>query len=88
MRFYMWYDRYAGIWFSETCDHVMFVDDMNDTLFRQIDTIVDYNLNTETSGHMIWFSIDGRNYYCFQPEGRQLSDEVWLALKVINNYLP
>ena len=57
---------------------IAFIRQMNDSLFSQIDPIIDYNLDHKRglSGHMLWFNIDHKYYYCFQPEGQPLSEKV------------
>ena len=57
---------------------IAFIRQMNDSLFSQIDSIIDYNLDHKRglSGHMLWFNIDHKYYYCFQPEGQPLSEQV------------
>ena len=51
-----------------------FITDMNDTLFGRIDSILDYKNNK--GGWMLWFDMDDRHYYCFQPFGKSLSEQV------------
>ena len=54
---------------------IAFIRQMNDSLFSQIDSMIDYNWEGMT-GHMLWFNIDHKYYYCFQPEGQSLSEQV------------
>ena len=56
---------------------IPFIRDMNDSLFKQIDSMIDYHTESGLSGHMLWFNIKDRHYYCFQPEGQQISDQVF-----------
>lgn len=58
-----------------------FLNQMPEQLFKQIDSIVEYNLRDRSyvdrmSGHLLWFDIDGRNYYCTQPKDKDLSSDV------------
>ena len=55
---------------------IAFIRDMNDTLFGQIDSIIDYHSERGLTGHMLWFNIKDKHYYCFQPEGKPLSKQV------------
>ena len=55
---------------------IAFIRQMNDSLFSQIDSIVDYHSERGLSGHMLWFNIDHKYYYCFQSEGKPLSEQV------------
>ena len=59
---------------------IPFIRGMNDSLFGQIDSIIDYNLDHTKglSGHMLWFNIKDRHYYCFQPEEQPLSEQVFI----------
>ena len=52
-----------------------FIRAMNDTLFGRIDSILDYRNNK--IGWMLWFNIGDRYYYCFQPYGKPLSEQVF-----------
>ena len=58
---------------------IEFIRQMNDSLFSQIDSMIDYNWEGMT-GHMLWFNIDHKHYYCFQPEGQPLSEQVNLVM--------
>ena len=51
-----------------------FIEDMNYSLFRQIDSMLDYNWDYERglTGHMLWFNINYKYYYCFQT-GRKVT---------------
>ena len=66
--------------YIETFDleDIQFIKDMNDSLFSQIDSMVDYNWDHKRglTGHMLWFNIDHKYYYCFQPEGQPLAEQV------------
>ena len=55
---------------------IEFIRDMNDSLFGQIDSIIDYHTESGLSGHMLWFNIKDKHYYCFQPEEQPLSEQV------------
>ena len=82
--------RLRMIWFEGTnrvfslriernqIEDIQFIKEMNDSLFSQIDSMVDYNWDHERglTGHMLWFNIDNKYYYCFQPEGKPLSEQV------------
>ena len=59
-------------------EDIKFIRYMNDSLFSQIDSMVDYAWDHERglTGHMLWFNIDHKYYYCFQPEGQSLSEQV------------
>ena len=54
---------------------IAFIRQMNDSLFSQIDSMIDYHWKGLT-GHMLWFNIDHKHYYCFQSEGNPLSEQV------------
>ena len=58
-------------------EDIPFIRDMNDRLFSQIDSTLDYNWDHKKglTGHMLWFNIDHKYYYCFQPEGQPLSEQ-------------
>ena len=56
-----------------------FIRQMNDSLFSQIDSMIDYNWKG-LSGHMLWFNIDHKYYYCFQSEGQPLSEQVLIYI--------
>ena len=58
---------------------IAFIRQMNDSLFSQIDSMIDYHWKRLT-GHMIWFNIDHKHYYCFQSEGQPLSEEVLIYI--------
>ena len=57
---------------------ITFIKQMNDLLFSQIDSMIDYNLDHERgiTGHMLWFNIDHKHYYSFQSERQPLSEQV------------
>ena len=59
-------------------EDIRFIREMNDSLFSQIDSMVDFNWDHKRglTGHMLWFNIDHKYYYCFQPEGQPLSEQV------------
>ena len=63
---------------TEQIEDIQFIREMKDNLFSQIDSIIDYDLDEERAltGHMLWFNIDHKYYYCFQPEGQPLSEQV------------
>ena len=63
---------------TDRIEDIQFIGYMNDTLFSQIDSTLDYNWDPdrELSGYMLWFNIDHKYYYCFQPEGQPLSEQV------------
>ena len=61
-----------------------FITEMNDTLFGQIDSILDYEVNNkEQNGWMLWFNIDDRHYYCFQTFRAHLSEQVFIFKSII-----
>ena len=63
---------------TDQIEEILFIKEMNDSLFSQIDSMVDYNWDHKRglTGHMLWFNIDHKYYYCFQPEGQSLSEQV------------
>ena len=63
---------------KDQIEDIRFIKEMNDSLFSQIDSMVDYNWDHKRglSGHMVWFNIDHKYYYCFQPEGQPLAEQV------------
>ena len=65
---------------NDHLEDIQFIEDMDDTLFSQLDSTLDYNLDHKRglSGHMLWFNIKDKHYYCFQPEGKTLSEEVFI----------
>ena len=74
-------NKYFGIETkNEDLEDIPFIEDMNDTLFSQLDSTLDYDLDHKRglSGHMLWFNIKEKHYYCFQPEGKPLSEEVFI----------
>ena len=64
------------------CPSIQFIDQMNDTLFKRIDSIVDYRID-DRFGHILLFDITGRPYYCSQPENESLSEKVFNELVCI-----
>ena len=53
---------------------------MDDKLFARIDSILDYEgFNTGLTGHMVWFNIRDKYFYCFQPFGKRLSEQVFTS---------
>ena len=60
---------------------IAFIRQMNDSLFSQIESMLDYNLRGMT-GHMLWLNIDHKHYYCFQPEGQSLSEQVLILILI------
>ena len=64
---------------TDGIEDIQFIKDMDDSLFSQIDSMLDYAWNHERglTGHMLWFNIDHKYYYCFQPEGQPLSEQVF-----------
>ena len=62
---------------KEMCRVPLFVQQMDDSLFRAIDSVVDFSLKRgSVSGHLILFNIEGKPKYCTTIEGQSLSDEV------------
>ena len=62
---------------------IAFIRDMNESLFKQIDSMIDYHSESGLSGHMLWFNTETKYYYCFQPEGQQLSEQVFYKMNNI-----
>ncbi|CAG2112834.1 unnamed protein product, partial [Medioppia subpectinata] len=64
---------------EEECDQLsdcrtpVFVRQIPDHLRHRLEGIVDYYVDSQTSGHMLWFNINGRPMYCFTPYGQSLS---------------
>ena len=62
---------------SNICPSIPMVDEMNASLFARIDSIADYNIKqSDKSGHILLFDINGQPFYCIQPENQSLSEEV------------
>ncbi|XP_054158219.1 uncharacterized protein LOC128956526 [Oppia nitens] len=61
------------------CWYPNFIDDLPDDLWPLVDGIVDYGylvynkLNSNRSGHILFFNIDGKPYYCSTPLNQTLS---------------
>ena len=64
---------------TDRLEDIQFIKEMNDSLFSQIDSIIDFNWDHKRglSGHMLWFNIDHKHYYFFQPERQPLSEQVF-----------
>ena len=63
---------------SNICPSIPMVDQMNASLFARIDSIADYNIKqSDKSGHILVFDINGQPFYCIQPENQSLSKEVY-----------
>ena len=58
-----------------TCSDIRFIEQMDDSLVRQIDSTVDYNIGL-TFKHFLLFDINGRPYYCVQTECINISEQV------------
>ncbi|CAG2172259.1 unnamed protein product [Oppiella nova] len=60
-----------------------FIDQISDDMLQKLEGIVDYSVHAQ-SGHMLWFNISGKPFYCFtledQPLSRQCQSE--------NNMIP
>ena len=81
---YVMEENNQGVYFEAfDLEDVQFIKEMNDSLFSQIDSMLDYDLDHKRglSGHMLWFNIDHKYYYCFQPEGQSLSEQVFINTK-------
>ena len=63
------------------CPVIPFIDGPNSTnkisdqLFRQLDSVVEYR-NGSIYGHLLFFNINNRPFYCLQPESQPLSQQV------------
>ena len=64
---------------KDNANGLQFIADMEESLYKQLDSVVDYDMDSSTSGHILWFNINGYNKYCRQPEGQTLSHEVSLT---------
>ena len=63
---------------SNICPSIPMVDQMKASLFARIDSIADYNIRqSDKSGHILVFDINGQPFYCIQPENQSLSKEVY-----------
>ena len=74
---------YFNISFEKTgLPDILFINGMNDSLFSKIDSTLGYNWDYKRglTGHMLWFNIDHKYYYCFQPEGKPLSEQVFYRM--------
>ena len=60
---------------DQQCPKIPFIDQMDDQLFRGFDSAVQY-LKDSLSGHLLLFNINDRPFYCFQPKGQPLSQQV------------
>ena len=61
------------------CPVIPFIDGptppMSDQLFKQLDSVVEYQ-NGSIYGHLLFFTINNRPFYCLQPESQPLSQQV------------
>ena len=63
------------------CPVIPFIDGPNSTnkisdqLFKQLDSVVEYR-NGSIYGHLLFFTINNRPFYCLQPESQPLSQQV------------
>ena len=63
------------------CPVIPFIDGPNSTnkisdqLFKQLDSVVEYR-NGSIYGHLLFFNINNRPFYCLQPESQPLSQQV------------
>lgn len=62
-------------YYTNVCPDTRFIDELNTSLLTQLDGVVDFNFD-DKSGFLLWFNINGRLKYCFQPESKKLSDDV------------
>ena len=66
---------------SVQCPVIPFIDGptptntMSDQLFKQIESVVEYK-NGSIYGHLLFFTINNRPFYCLQPESQPLSQQV------------
>ena len=60
---------------DQQCPNILFIEQMDDKLFRQLDSTVVYRKDN-ISGHLLLFNINERPFYCYQPEGQLLSRQV------------
>ena len=77
------YYEYFGIETSkDNLADFAFITDINESLFSQIDSTLDYYRDPDRglSGHMLWFNTDHKHYYCFQPAGKPLSEQVIIEM--------
>ena len=77
---YLYYDRYVQTMIAiqcnqMTCPDIEFIQQMDDSLVRQIDSVVDY-YNRLTFRHLLLFDINGRPYYCIQTNYNNISEQV------------
>ena len=56
------------------CPDIEFIEQMDNPLVRQIDSIVDYDIGISFK-HFLLFDINGRPYYCVQTENN-ISEQV------------
>ena len=79
---HLFYDPTANTLTSECglsrskCKIPQFVGQLNDSLFENIDGVVDYNYGKGYSGWLVLFSIDQTLKYCFTAENQNISEEV------------
>ena len=58
-------------------DQPEFISQMNESLFKTIEGVVDYSFGTQSeSGHLLLLNINGRPKMCFTPENEDISEEV------------
>ena len=70
------------------CPSIPMVEQMDGSLFAQIDSIVDYeDKDNKHFGHILVFDINGRPFYCTQTENQSLSDEVYNYFTIILIFL-
>ena len=75
----------------DQCPKLSFIEKMNVSLFRHLDSTVYYWLesnesnNSSNKGFLLWFVIDGQPLYCFRPEEDTFANEVRLGLLYDND---
>ena len=85
---YLYYDRYVQTMIAiqcniTTCPDIEFIEQMDDSLVRQIDSVVDY-YNGLTFRHLLLFDINGRPYYCVQTDYNNISEQVYYQILYSN----
>ena len=68
---------------DQQCPHIPFIEQMDDKLFGQLDSAVEYiteytylNESKSFADYILLFNIDERPFYCFQPVKKPLSRQV------------
>ena len=67
---------------SKSCDRVtvdlcpvpLFIRQMSEDLRPRVSAILDFNKDSRSFGHLVFFNIDGKPQYCLQPQDKNITD--------------